>query len=140
MLAVMTMRREKRREMIGSWGCLSCGLTVPKNHTGPCVLCGGQIGRLVPSDMPLDISFAVVKPIRVTEPPPVPQPRGRWTPVLLVAAAILCIGAPLLGASHAGWNAAAIVMIYMWSSNIGFYALSLVKANGQGTSSDGVHA
>jgi len=127
--------------MIGSWGCLSCGLTVPNNHTGPCVLCAGQIGRLLPRDMPLDIGFAVVKPIRLPEPAPPPeQPKGSWNQVLLVTAAILCIGAPLLGASSAGWNAAAVIMMYMWLSNIGFYALSLVKANGQATTSGGVHA
>src|SRR5262245_17374237 len=128
----MKKRRETRREMIGSWGCLSCGLTVPNNHSGPCVLCGGQIGRLVPSEMPLDISFAIVKPMRTPQPPAPPAPpKGSWNQVLLVAAAVLCIGAPVLGASTDGWNAAALVMIYIWSSNVGYYALSLVKANGQ---------
>jgi len=60
--------------------------------------------------------------------PQVPEPPPQdWTNIALIAAAVSCFGAPLLGASSAGWNAVAVVMaLNIWSSSISYYALALV--------------
>ena len=112
---------------IGWWGCLSCGDTVSNTHTGPCMICGGTIGRVVPKGTRLDADLGIVMPLREFVPKAVEPPRPDWTNVALVAAVVSCIGSPLLGASSAGWNAVAIVMaLNIWSSSISYYALALI--------------
>jgi len=114
-------------ETIGWWGCSSCRATVRNNHTGPCLLCGGRIGRVVPSAVRLDVDLGVVLPVRELVPQAAEPPRQDWTKVALVAAAVSCIAAPLLGAANAGWNAVAVVTaLNIWSSSISYYALALV--------------
>ncbi len=114
-------------ETIGWWGCLSCRAMMANNHTGPCSLCGGQIGRVVPSAVRLDADLGVALPLRDFVPKAVELPRQDWTNVVLVAAAVSCIAAPVLGASNTGWNAVAVVMaLNIWSSSITYYALALV--------------
>jgi hypothetical protein len=114
-------------ETIGWWGCLSCRTMMANNHTGPCSVCGGQIGRIVPNAVRLDVDLGVVMPLRDLVPKAVVPPRQDWTNVALVAAAVSCFAAPLLGAANAGWNAVAVVMaLNIWSSSITYYALALV--------------
>ena len=115
-------------ETIGWWGCLSCGDVVRNSHTGPCARCGGRIGRIVPRSVNIEADLGL-RP--VYEPAPVAYvepPRTHAIYLAIVAAAVLCIGSPLLGASSAGWNAVAIVMmVNAWSLSVGFYALSRVQ-------------
>jgi hypothetical protein len=114
-------------ETIGWWGCLSCPATMPNNHTGPCGLCGGQIGRVVPNAVRLDVDLGVITPLRDFVPEAVEPPKQDWTNVALVAAAVSCFAAPVLGASNAGWNAVAVVMaMNIWSSSVSYYALAIV--------------
>ena len=121
-------------DTIGWWGCLSCRATMPNNHTGPCSLCGGQIGRVVPNAVRLDVDLGVVLPLRDFVPKPVELPKQDWTNVALVAAAVSCFAAPVLGAANAGWNAVAVVMaLNIWSSSITYYALALVGRHEQRT-------
>lgn len=114
-------------ETIGWWGCSSCRAAVPNNHTGPCLVCGGRIGRVVPSAVRLDVDLGVIRPLREFVPQVAKPPTPDWTNVALVAAAVSCFAAPLLGASNAGWNAVAVVMaLNIWSSSISYYALAIV--------------
>jgi len=111
----------------GWWGCVSCKRRVGNNHTGPCTFCGGRIGRVVANNVQLNLDLGVVLPKREFVPPAAEAPPQDWTNIALVAAAVSCIGAPLLGASSAGWNAVAVVMaLNIWSSSISYYALALV--------------
>jgi hypothetical protein len=117
---------------MGWWGCLSCRAPVRNNHTGPCLVCGGRIGRVVPSAVRLDVSLGTVMPLREFVPKAPGQPREDWTNVALVAAAVSCIGAPLLGVSNAGWNTVmAIMALNIWSSSISYYALAIVGRSKQ---------
>ena len=110
----------------GWWGCLSCKTRVGNKHTGPCIVCGGRIGRVVPANMQLNLDFGIVLPRREIVAPIVEQPRD-WTNVALTAAVVSCFATPLLGASSAGWSAVAVVMaLNIWSSSISYYALALV--------------
>jgi hypothetical protein len=121
-------------ETIGWWGCSSCRAPVPNNHTGPCAVCGGRIGRVVPSAVRLDVDLGVIRPLRDFVPKPAEPLRQDWTNVALVAAAVSCIAAPLLGASSAGWNAVMVIMaLNIWSSSISYYALALVGRGEQRT-------
>ena len=115
-------------ETMGYWGCSSCGSVVGNTHTGPCLRCGGSIGRLVPSSVRLDADIGIVWPRREIVPPVVVEPLPQdWKGVALVAAAVSCIAAPLLGAANAGWSAFMVVMaLNIWSSSISYYALALV--------------
>src|SRR5215210_4992863 len=121
----------KRGETIGSWGCLGCRRTVPNNHTGPCVFCGGRISRIVTAGLEHELGFYIVAPApRPLQPVQHVAPKDVGNLLALVAAAVLCIGSPLLGASQAGWNAASLVMaLNIWSSSVGYYALARVRAN-----------
>jgi hypothetical protein len=113
-------------ELIGWWGCLSCGTTVANNHTGGCPVCGDRIGRIVPSGVPLDADIGIVMPMRDLAPE-IEEPRTAWNQTALVAAAVLCIGSPLLGVSTVGWNGVAVGMaLNIWSSSVGYYALARV--------------
>src|SRR5262245_16061744 len=106
-------------ETIGRWGCSSCGRVVKNTHTGPCLYCGGQIGRIVPHTVRLDTDLGIVRPLREVVPPAPEPPVQDWTNVALVAAAVSCFAAPLLGASSAGWSAVMVVMaLNIWSSSI----------------------
>jgi hypothetical protein len=82
---------------------------------------------MVPSAVRLDADLGIVKPLREAVPK-VPQPPAQdWTNIALVAAAVSCFGAPLLGASSSGWSAVMVVMaLNIWSSSISYYALALV--------------
>lgn len=114
-------------ETIGRWGCSTCGGVVRNNHTGPCLTCGGRIGRIVPSAVRLDADLGIVMPRRQVVAQVAEQPTPDWTNICLVAAVVSCIGAPLLGASSAGWSAVMVVMaLNIWSSSISYYALALV--------------
>ena len=115
-------------ETMGRWGCSSCGSVVGNTHTGPCPRCGGRIGRMVPSSVRLDADLGIVMlrrevvPQALVEPPP-----QDWKAIALVAAAVSCVAAPLLGAASAGWSAFMVVMaLNIWSSSISYYALVLV--------------
>ena len=121
-------------ETIGWWGCLSCRATMGNNHTGPCTVCGGQIGRVVPSAVRLDVDLGVALPLRDFVPKAVEPPKQDWTNVALVAAAVSCFAAPVLGATNAGWNAVAVVMaLNIWSSSVSYYALAIVGRREQHT-------
>jgi hypothetical protein len=111
----------------GWWGCLSCRTRVGNGHSGPCTLCGGRIGRVVPGTQ-LNLDFGIKLPRREIQPPPVEQqPPRDWTNVALVAAVVSCLATPLLGASSAGWSAVVLIMaLNIWSSSISYYALALV--------------
>jgi hypothetical protein len=83
---------------------------------------------LVPNTVRLDTDLGIVMrrhevvPQVVAEPPP-----QDWRAVALVAAAVSCVAAPLLGAANAGWGAFMVVMaLNIWSSSISYYALALV--------------
>lgn len=111
----------------GWWGCLSCRTRVGNNHTGPCTVCGGRIGRVVPHGTQLNLDFGIVLPRREIPPPIVEQAPQDWTNVALVAAVVSCFATPLLGASSVGWSAVVVVMaLNIWSSSISYYALALV--------------
>jgi hypothetical protein len=101
-------------ETFGAWGCHSCRRTVRNNHTGQCIECGGQIGRIVRGG---GLEREVV---RVTAPLPrmVEQPAPRSTRNLLAifAAACLCIGSP--------WNVAAAI----WGLSLSCYGCARVRA------------
>jgi len=115
----------------GWWGCLSCKTRVGNKHTGPCIVCGGRIGRVVSANAQLSLDLGIVLPRREIVPPIVEQPRD-WTNVALVAALVSCFATPLLGASSAGWSAVAVVMaLNIWSSSISYYALALVGRHEQ---------
>jgi hypothetical protein len=104
---------------------------VGNTHTGPCVVCGGRIGRVVANNAQLSLDLGIVLPRREIAAPMVEQPRD-WTNVALVAALVSCFATPLLGASSAGWSAVAIVMaLNIWSSSISYYALALVGRHQQ---------
>jgi hypothetical protein len=120
----------RRGESIGSWGCMACRRTVPNNHTGPCTFCGGRISRIVPAGLEHELGFYIVTPAPLLVPVQHVAPKNAGNLLALVAAAVLCIGSPLLGASQAGWNAASLVMaLNIWSSSVGYYALARVRAN-----------
>lgn len=110
----------------GWWGCLSCRARVGNNHTGPCAVCGGRIGRVVPLGTQLNLDFGIVLPRREVVSPIVEQPQD-WTNVALVAAVVSCFATPLLGASTAGWSAVVVIMaLNIWSHSISYYALALI--------------
>ena len=91
------------------------------------MVCGGRIGRVLPSGTQLNLDLGIVLPLREFVPKAAEPPKQDWTNVALAAAAVSCIAAPLLGASSAGWNAVAVVMaLNIWSSSITYYALALV--------------
>jgi hypothetical protein len=139
----MNLRNRKTTvQAIGWWGCLSCGGTVNNTHTGPCVRCGGRIGRIVPEELERDFGFRILLPAApLLEPIPQVAPKHAGNLLALVAAAVLCIGSPLLGASQAGWNAASLVMaLNIWSSSVGYYALARVRANANPNEGAPIHA
>ena len=43
---------------VGWWGCGSCGQKVPNDHRGPCPECRGEIRRMVPRDVSLNVDAA----------------------------------------------------------------------------------
>jgi hypothetical protein len=129
-----------KSETIGWWGCLSCGDVVRNNHTGPCSACGGRIGRIVPRGVKLDTDMGLRPLYEPTRLPYVEPPKSHAGYIAIVAAAVLCIGSPLLGASTDGWNAVTTVMaLNMWSFSIGYYALALLR-NSDAESRVAVHA
>ena len=114
-------------ETMGRWGCSSCGTVVGNGHTGPCLRCNGPIGRLVPNTVRLDADLGVVMLRREVIPPVVVLPPRDWKSVALVAAAVSCVAAPMLGAANAGWSAFMVIMaLNIWSSSISYYALAIV--------------
>lgn len=114
-------------ETMGRWGCSSCGTVVGNGHTGPCSRCNGPIGRLVPNTVRLDADLGVVMLRREVIPPVVVMPPRDWKSVALVAAAVSCVAAPMLGAANAGWSAFMVIMaLNIWSSSISYYALAIV--------------
>lgn len=115
-------------ETMGCWGCSSCGSIVGNGHTGPCLRCGGQIGRLVPSSVRLDADLGIAMPRSEVAPQVVVEPPPQdWKAVALVAAAVSGVAAPLLGVANAGWSAFTVVMaLNIWSSSITYCALALV--------------
>lgn len=113
-------------QSIGWWGCAACGRAVSNTHTGPCLHCGGRIGRMVPSVVRLDADLGIVLPLRNAIPKAAEPPPRDWTNIALVAAAVSCVAVPLLGASSAGWSIIATIMaLNIWSSSISYYALLL---------------
>jgi hypothetical protein len=90
--------------------------------------------------MKLDIDIGL-RPVYEPIPLSYVEPRKRHAGyIAVVAAAVLCIGSPLLGASTDGWNAVTTVMaLNMWSFSIGYYALALVR-NSDEDSRVAVHA
>lgn len=112
-------------QSIGWWGCSSCKRVVANNHTGPCLHCGGMIGRMVPNVVRLDADLGIVLPLRDVVPKPVEPPARDWTNIVLFVSAVSCV-LPLLGASSVGWSVIALVMaMNIWSSSISYYALML---------------
>jgi hypothetical protein len=129
-MEIVVKRRATNRgeHTFGRWGCLTCRNFVANNHTGPCIACGGQIGLLVPDGVRLDLDLVVQQPLARQPVTPVQAPRRALNELALVAAAVMCIGSPLLGASSVGWNAVAVVMaLNIWSYSVGYYALALVR-------------
>ena len=128
MRGARTTFRATLGETMGRWGCSSCGVVVGNGHTGPCLRCGGPIGRLVPTTVRLDADLGVVMLRRevVPQAPVEPAPRD-WKAVALVAAAVSCVAAPLLGSANAGWTAFMVIMaLNIWSSSVSYYALAIV--------------
>ena len=114
------------KQTMGWWGCSSCHRVVSNTHTGPCLHCGGRIGRMVPTVVRLDADLGIVMPLRDVVPKAVEPPPRDWTNIALVAAAVSCVAVPLLGASSAGWSVIAMIMaLNIWSSSISYYALML---------------
>jgi hypothetical protein len=103
----------KTSETIGSWGCASCRPTVHDRNTGPCILCGGATGQIVPAGLGREV---------VTVPAPLSQAVQRTAPkptrnlLAIIAAACLCIGSP--------WNVATL----LWDLSLSCYGLARVRA------------
>ena len=116
-------------EAMGWWGCLSCGQTVPNNHTGPCPLCGERIGRVLPAVAEVHARAKSMSRIREV----LPQPkviRSDWTLGALAAASVLLIGSPILGATTAGWDGVQLGMaLNIWSASVGYYGLAMVRGD-----------
>jgi len=114
-------------ETIGWWGCLSCGRSVPNNHTGPCAVCGERIGRVLPAAAAIHVPAIARARVRETIVQPKPV-RNRWSLGALAAAVVLIIGSPILGASGEGWDGVQLGMVLnIWSSSVGYYALAMVR-------------
>ena len=138
-IVVNRRARSRSEHTFGRWGCLTCRNFVANNHTGPCVQCGGPIGLLVPDGVRLDLDFGIVQPVARQTIAAVEKPKHAFNELALVAAAVLCIGSPLLGASSAGWSAATVIMaLNIWSYCVGYYALALLRE--QRHSREAVHA
>ena len=41
------------------WGCGSCGQKVSNDHMGPCLVCGGRIRRIMPTETAIDGDWGV---------------------------------------------------------------------------------
>ena len=113
---------------------MSCGHIVSNTHTGPCPKCGDRIGRLVSAKAAAGVAIHVARPEPVTldafRAKPAEKKSG-WHLPAIAAAAVLCIGSPLLGATTSGWNAVEMgVALNIWSSSVGYYALRLNSAYG----------
>ena len=48
-------------QMVGWWGCVSCGSKVPNDHRGPCMACGDRIARIVPAEMAAQIDAVPIQ-------------------------------------------------------------------------------
>ena len=44
------------------WGCGSCGKKVSNDHMGPCLVCGGRIRRIMPTEMTLEADLGADRP------------------------------------------------------------------------------
>jgi hypothetical protein len=116
-------------ESIGWWGCLSCGRTVPNNHTGPCPVCGERIGRVLPAVAAIHVRATADRKIRDIISP-VRKIKSSWTLGTLAAAAVLIFGSPILAAASAGWDGVQVGMaLNIWSASVGYYALAMVRGS-----------
>jgi hypothetical protein len=116
-------------ESIGWWGCLSCGRTVPNNHTGPCPLCGERIGRVLPAVAAIHVRATAHRKIRESLPQ-VRKIKSSWTLGTIAAAAVLIFGSPILSAASAGWDGVQVGMaLNIWSASVGYYALAMMRGS-----------
>jgi len=44
------------------WGCGSCGQRVSNDHMGPCLVCGGRIRRIMPTEMNDEADLGIDRP------------------------------------------------------------------------------
>jgi hypothetical protein len=103
----------KASEVFGAWGCVSCRQTVHHSHTGPCTLCGGRIGRILPAGLAREV---VTVPAVVSQAVQQPAPKPSRNLLAIIAATCLCIGSP--------WNVAAAI----WGLSLSCYAHARVRA------------
>jgi hypothetical protein len=103
----------KASETFGAWGCVSCRRTVHASHTGPCILCGGRIERILPGGLAREVVNVPAPLSRVVQQRAAKPSRNL---LAIIAAAGLCIGSP--------WNAAAL----LWGLSLSCYGLARVRA------------
>ena len=113
---------------------MSCGHIVSNTHTGPCPKCGDRIGRIVSAKAAAGVAIHLERtaPIALdafrAKPP---EKKSGWHLPAIAAAAVLCIGSPLLGATSSGWSGVEMGMaLNIWSSSVGYYALRLNSVYG----------